>query len=54
MAAGTVEDGAAVCPYHYWAFDLHTGRAQHNAQVRLPIYPAEIRNDAVWADLPGG
>jgi nitrite reductase/ring-hydroxylating ferredoxin subunit len=61
MAAGYVEDGCAVCPWHFWAFRLDTGELyEEGAYGRgpmIPVYPARVlrregKPDLVQADLP--
>ncbi|HNQ21600.1 MAG TPA: Rieske 2Fe-2S domain-containing protein [Phycisphaerae bacterium] len=53
LAGGTVEAGTVSCPWHQWTFDLTTGACTHNRLARVRTYPAEVRDAAVWADLPG-
>ncbi len=56
MAGGYVEDGCAVCPWHYWAFRLHNGELRDNPGVIVRTYPTRILPHAgeslVQADLP--
>lgn len=46
MGEGQVEDGALVCPYHGWAFDLHSGRCSFDPTLTLPVWPV--------TEVPGG
>src|SRR5437868_4621112 len=39
MAAGFVERGCAVCPWHYWAFNLKDGQLHGSPGVTLHTYP---------------
>lgn len=39
------------CPWHGWEFDLRTGRALHDAQHRLRMFPVRIENDRVLVEL---
>lgn len=39
-------DGALVCPWHHYGFDLKTGRG---AGMYLDIYPIEKREDGYYA-----
>lgn len=45
---GDVENGAAICPLHGWAFDLKTGAMRGNPRVTLPVYEVELRGDEVF------
>ncbi len=42
LAGGFVENGCAVCPWHYWHFRLETGVLTTSAAVRVKTYPARI------------
>jgi len=39
------------CPWHGWEFDLRTGRALHDAQARLRIFPVRVENDRVLVEV---
>ena len=58
LAAGFVEDGCAVCPWHYWAFRLDTGALRDAPGVTVTTYKVRTveRGDGkpalVQADLP--
>ena len=39
------------CPWHGWEFDLRTGRALHDAQHRLRLFPVRVENGRVLVDL---
>jgi nitrite reductase/ring-hydroxylating ferredoxin subunit len=56
MAAGHVEDGCAVCPWHNWPFRLDTGELKNSPAVTIGTYPTRLlpRDNTylVQADLP--
>ncbi len=53
LADADVRDGCVVCPVHYWPWDLQTGLTDANMpELRLPIYPCEVRDDTVFAAIP--
>ena len=39
LAGGFVEDGCAVCPWHYWAFRLDNGELRDMPGVSISTYP---------------
>jgi nitrite reductase (NADH) small subunit len=39
------------CPWHGWEFDLRTGRALHDDQHRLRLFPVRVANGRVLVDL---
>ena len=58
LAAGAVEDGCAVCPWHRWAFRLDNGQLRDAPGVTVSTYPTRTvspgngRAALVQADLP--
>ena len=42
LAEGWMEDGKVVCPWHAWAFDLQTGKVDHDPQTAVAVYPIQI------------
>jgi nitrite reductase/ring-hydroxylating ferredoxin subunit len=56
LANGFVEDGCAVCPWHYWAFRLDNGQMRDTPGVAVGWYPTRIYpfngKQLVQADLP--
>jgi nitrite reductase/ring-hydroxylating ferredoxin subunit len=45
---GDIENGAAICPLHGWAFDLQTGHMRGNPRVRVAVYSVEQRGDDLY------
>jgi nitrite reductase/ring-hydroxylating ferredoxin subunit len=54
LGMGWIEDGCAVCPLHYWRFDLRTGAMPMFAHIRVRVHPVEERADGIWVRLPDG
>jgi nitrite reductase (NADH) small subunit len=57
LGSGFVQDGCAVCPWHYWPFKLDTGEFRGGQGVKVRTYPTRLlhRPDQptlVQADLP--
>ena len=44
LGEGTIEEGRVVCPWHSYAFDVHTGEAKDDPAVRAEIMEAKIEN----------
>jgi nitrite reductase (NADH) small subunit len=42
------------CPWHGWEFDLRSGRALHDAQHRLRLFPVRVENGRVLVDFGPG
>ena len=49
---GAVENGVLTCPGHAWQFDLRTGDCVSHPPAGIRRYPVEIREDAVWIEVP--
>ncbi len=53
LADGFIEDGCAVCPWHYWAFDLNNGQLRESPGVSVKKYATRIHeHQFLQADLP--
>lgn len=54
LSGGFLENGCLVCSWHYWAFDLVTGKLAPTGRAHVKVYPARLSPDAatVEADLP--
>jgi nitrite reductase (NADH) small subunit len=44
LGEGTIEDGRVVCPWHAYAFDVHTGEAKDDPEVKADILRARVVN----------
>jgi nitrite reductase (NADH) small subunit len=51
LGQGMIENGKVVCPWHGWAWDPKTGRATHNANAMLALYPLKIENGDVLIEI---
>jgi len=40
------------CPWHSWEYDITTGRAVFDPNVRVMTYPVEIADDEVRVTIP--
>lgn len=49
---GTVDATILTCPGHSWRFDLRTGDSLDHPPWGVRCYRVEIRDDAVWVELP--
>ena len=56
LAGGYVEEGCAVCPWHYWAFRLDNGQLKDLPGVMVSTYKTRLYEhqgrQLVQADLP--
>lgn len=51
LSDGWIEGNAVVCPWHSWAFDLHTGIAEPPERARVAAFPTRIEGDLVLVDV---
>lgn len=53
LSTGFIENGCVVCSWHYWAFDLTTGKLAPTGRAHVRIYPSRVSDDgqSVEADL---
>ena len=57
LAGGFVEEGCAVCPWHYWQFRLENGQLRDTPGVTVTTYKVRLMEregqpTLVQADLP--
>lgn len=57
LSGGFVEDGCAVCPWHYWAFRLENGELKTHPGVKVSTYNIRLleregKPTLLQADLP--
>ena len=51
LGSGWVADGAVVCPWHRFAFDIETGQCR-NAGYAIRSYDVKIEDGRVWIAIP--
>jgi nitrite reductase (NADH) small subunit len=51
LGQGMVEGGKVVCPWHGWAWDVKTGVAEQNSNMKVAVYPLKIENDDVLVEI---
>ena len=47
LGQGWMEGSAVVCPWHSWAFDLHTGHAEYPQGEKVNAIPLRVEGDEV-------
>ena len=52
LIEGTIRSGAIVCPWHWYAYDLDTGRCRTTNRYELARYPVVSRDGALFAEVP--
>ncbi len=52
LANGAVRDTVVTCPWHWYSFELRSGRCLTAAGLRLRKYPVIRRDGRVYAELP--
>ena len=51
LGEGTIEDGRVVCPWHSYAFDVRTGVAQNDPEVKAEVFEAKVENGELRVKL---
>lgn len=52
LAEGLVRDGVVTCPWHWYSYELATGRCRTAAGYRLRRYPVVRSGGRAYAALP--
>ena len=56
LAAGAVEAGMVICPWHAWCFKLDDGEWCDNPKIKVDVYEVLVEGDEIRvriADSPG-
>ena len=51
LGQGWVEGVAVVCPWHSWAFDVHSGETLPPERSRVRVFPVRVEGELVQVDL---
>lgn len=51
LGEGEIENGRVVCPWHAYAFDVHTGQNDEDPELKTRVFPAKLEDDALVAEL---
>ncbi len=51
LGEGSIEEGRVVCPWHAFAFDVHTGTASDDPEFRAQVFEAKVENGELRAKL---
>ena len=51
LGQGWLEGEAVVCPWHSWAFNTRTGKAEPPERAQVDVLPVKVEGDEVWIDL---
>jgi nitrite reductase (NADH) small subunit len=52
LALGTLAGPLLTCPWHWWRYDLRTGRRVDDPSVCLERYPVEVADGQVVVTVP--
>ena len=54
LAAGYVEDGAVLCPWHAWKFCIHEGTWLDNptGKTSVPSYEVKVEGEDILVEVP--
>ena len=51
LGQGWIEGNAVVCPWHSWAFNLHTGIAEPPDRARVDVLEVRVEGDDILINL---
>ena len=51
LGEGIVEDGRVVCPWHGYSFDVHTGAAEHEPDMKVAVFQSVLDGGELRARL---
>ena len=51
LGQGIVEEGRVVCPWHGYSFDVHTGTAEQDPEVKVEVLEAKVEGGELRVKL---
>jgi nitrite reductase (NADH) small subunit len=51
LGEGQIEDGRVVCPWHSYAFDVKTGVAHDDPEMKAQVFEAKVEGGELLAKL---
>lgn len=51
LGEGTIEEGRVVCPWHSFAFDVHTGASSDDPDIRAEVLEGKVENGQLCVKL---
>jgi nitrite reductase (NADH) small subunit len=51
LGLGIVEQGRVVCPWHAYAFDLHTGATEQDPELKVEVLEARVEEGELRVKL---
>jgi len=51
LGQGMIEGNKVVCPWHGWAWDVKTGAAAQDPNIKVAVYPLRIENGDVLVEI---
>ena len=52
LAEGTLANGVVTCPWHWWRYDVTTGRRLGSDEIFQPTYSVTIEHGQVVVEVP--
>jgi len=54
LGEGLLSEGAVICPWHSWEFDVRTGQNPRAPEISVRRYPARVVGGTVEVEIPEG
>ena len=51
LGQGWIEGNAVICPWHSWAFNAKTGRAEYPVNEWVDVFPLRVEGEDVLVDI---
>ncbi len=51
LGQGWIEGGAVICPWHSWAFNAKSGKAEYPENEKVDVFPLKIEDENVLIDI---
>ena len=51
LSQGMIAGAKVTCPWHFWSFEIRTGRNTTSEEICVKVYPLEVRDGRLYADV---
>jgi len=51
LGEGTLDGKVVTCPWHFWQYDVTTGKTTFSEEMGVRNYPLEVRGEEIFLDV---
>jgi nitrite reductase (NADH) small subunit len=51
LGEGMLDGTTVTCPWHFWSYDVRSGRNTTSAEIGVKKFPVEVRGEEIYVDI---